>query len=265
MDIIGHLAVIDAAGIVPPDKLWSTDALPALFPNLAHCHQWAYETLWDVHRRSEEHTARIIQAHMICDWVIHYGPDATGVRERVGWAYQEMGAAAACLDPFMDEVVRRGWVRADPRVVDGRDHLERDFAHTAVECALDVHVAPQVADRHIVALRRELARLAQPEFFSQFVATTFAATGGFTCEPVAVLDRTAADYGRWSALVQEPCEFAALTLCAKYGVEESFDALAFAVDFIESIAGNLDRDRRKRMFEQIAERIADPERALTSR
>jgi hypothetical protein len=202
---------------------------------------------------------------MICDWVIHYGPEFTGAPERIGWAYQEMGAAAFRLDSFMDEVLRRGWVQADPRVLDSRNHLERDFAHTAVECALDLHLAPQVADRYVVALRRELARLAEPRFFSCFVADTFAATGAFTREPVAVLERTAADYGRWAELVQNPWEFAAHTLCAKYGVEESPDAVAFAVDFLGDIAGGLDEGRRVHMFDEIAERIADPDRALPNR
>ena len=265
MDIIGHLAVIDAAGIVPADQLWSTDALSALFPNLAHCHEWAYEALWDAHRRSDDHTARIIQAHMICDWVIHYGPAVNNARERIGWAYQEMGTAAVRLDAFMDEVVRRGWVRADPRGLDTRAHLERDFAHTAVECALDVHLAAPVSARRIASLRRELARLADPEFFSGFVATTFAVTGGFTREPVAVLERTAADYGRWSGLVREPWEFAAFTLCAKYGIDQNTEALTFVLDFIETVAVNLGESGRNRMFDEIAARITDPELALTSR
>jgi hypothetical protein len=262
MDIIGHLAVIEAGGIVPAEQLWSSDALSALFPNLAHCHQWAYESLWDVHRRSDDHTARVIQGHMICDWVIHYGPEATSNPERIGWAYQEMGAAALRLDSFMDEVVHRGWVPADPRLLDSREHLERDFAHTAVECALDFHLAPQVADRHILALRRELARLAEPQFFGRFVTATFAATGGFTREPVAVLERTAADYGRWARLVERPWEFAAHTLCAKYGVEERPDALAFAVDFLGDLAAGLDESRWVRMFDEIAVRIANPDLAV---
>src|SRR5690349_24654907 len=96
MDIIGHLAVIEHAGVAN-GEVWGDEAVLALFPNLAHCHEWAYHRLRATVEGTEEEpasrAAKLIEGHIITDWVIHYGPVLTPKPARIGWAYQEMSHA----------------------------------------------------------------------------------------------------------------------------------------------------------------------------
>jgi hypothetical protein len=263
VDLIGHLAVIEESRLLTGEALWGTEALTAMFPNLAHCHQWAYASLWDAHRKTDSRRARIIQGHMICDWVIHYGPSWTPVRERVGWAYAEMPKPVARLDWFMDTALALGLTQDDPRGSDTREHLERDFGHTVVECALDL----QLAERYSCGPRLDsicdyFVRLSSSDFAGQFVNQVFTETGGFTRESPLVLERTARDYARWARVVTEPYQFAALTILAKYDLEESHRSMDFALDFLARIARELDPSSTRRMVDQIVARIADPELAV---
>lgn len=261
MDLLGHLTVIEEAGLASGEALWHDGAVLALFPNLAHCHDWAYDSLWHAHREPDR-ARRIVQGHMICDWVIHYGDRRTPTRERIGWAYQQMPRALDRLDAFMDHVTARGFAPVDPRALDDRAHLERDFAHTAVECAVDVHVTERHGGRvRLDAVCRALAPLATPEGRRR-IDDILGEIGGRTAEPVTVLDRTAEEFGTWAASVERPTDFAALTLCSKYGLEVSPESVADVSSFVADIAGDLDPSSTARMFDTIVERIADPERAL---
>jgi hypothetical protein len=266
MDLIGHLAVIEESGVLAGDDLWGEQAVVAMLPNLAHCHQWAYEALWDAHRRSDATTARVLQSHMICDWVIHYGSKWTPVKERIGWAYDEMPKAAARLDSFMDHLSAHGLLREDPREVDSREHLERDFGHTAVECALDFRLAARYAGGpRLASIGREFQRFGEPGVADEFIAQVFHDLDGYTKEPPDVLRRTIDDFARWSGRVTRPYEFAAYTMIAKYGVEETDESLQFALDFLEVLSRNLDRSGTERMVSAIVERIADPELCIVPR
>jgi hypothetical protein len=260
MDLIGHLGVIEDAGLLSGDQLWGTEALIAFLPNLAHCHQWAYESLWDVHRRNDLTRARVIQSHMICDWVIHYGPKWTPVKERVGWAYQEMPAAVERLDTFMDHVVATGMVITDPREQDTREHLERDFGHTSVECALDLGLSQRyTSEARLASVCEEFRRWGNDDYRSKLLQIVFDETGGYTLEPPAVLDRTATEYARWSHVVRRPYEFAALTIISKYGMVESREAIDFVLSFLDELARGFSPSESRRCVGEIVERIADPD------
>ena len=118
MDIIGHLAVVEHAGLAGAE-VWEDDAALALFPNLAHCHEWAYGRLREtLARPSDEPVSRankLIEGHIITDWVIHYGTKLTPEPVRTGWAYQEMHVAAERMDTFIDVALREGIADRDPR------------------------------------------------------------------------------------------------------------------------------------------------------
>lgn len=263
MDLIGHLAVIEEAGLLRGDELWGKDALAAMFPNIAHCHQWAYESLWNAHQYTDAPIARTIQAHMICDWVIHYGAYWTPVRERIGWAYKEMPKAVDQLDRFMDHVVKKGYARQDPRSLDERSHLERDFGHTAVECALDIRLAQKYTSQaRLEAVCNQFTELGSQKNPDEFIRQVFAETGGHTLEPEAVLLRTVEDYARWSRIVKRSYEFAAFTILSKFNIEETPESLQFVVEFLDALSRSFAEGDMRQMVDQIVERIANPELAI---
>jgi hypothetical protein len=265
MDIIGHLAVIEHAG-VSGGEVWADDAVLALFPNLAHCHEWAYHRLRaSVERGAKvrDHTGELIEGHIITDWIIHYGSVLTPDPQRIGWAYQEMPWAVDNMDGFFDRALRNGLVDDDPRDHDTREHLERDFGHTSVECALDFWVGSEVADTQRERdLRASLRRLAEPSFNQSLVGQVFDSTGGYTREPDSLLSRTMLEYGQWAEQVVHPEDFAALTICTKYDWPYNRATIDYVLDFLHQVEKRLDRGRAERLLEDVVASIADPRRLV---
>ena len=264
MDLVGHLTVIEEAGLGQERFLSEEEIIFAMFPNFAHCQEWAYKNLWTIHQKAPDWDLRIIQGHMICDWVIHYGPRWTPVMERVGWAYHEMPLSVAELDPFMNKLVSEGYVQNDPRTQDSRDHLERDFGHTAIECALDFILAKKyVGTDRLEKMAHAFETLARPEESLSLIQKTFDKVSGYTREPDSRLLKTINEYARWSTYVTHPEQYAALTLMSKYDIKETPETLEFVVEFLEKISRRLDSSGLHYMYDQIVERIANPELAMS--
>jgi hypothetical protein len=259
MDIMGHLAVIEYAG-VEGEEVWSDDALLALFPNLAHCHEWAYRRLTDDLRRPVERSEKLIQGHIITDWVIHYGPKLTPERHRIGWAYDEAPPIADRLDKFIDRALAAGFAEVDPRRHDTIEHLRRDFGHTTAECALDLGIGAEVVKTpRYEALKASLARMADPQFAGQLVSDIFARLGGYTREGAAVLERTAREYGQWATDVRHPEDFAALTLCTKFDWPYDRPTVDYVLDFLHDVERRLDVSTKDRVVADIVSAIAEPQ------
>lgn len=260
MDIMGHLAVIEHAG-VGGEEVWGRDALLALFPNLAHCHEWAYRRLTEQDRQPTSSAGKLVQGHIITDWVIHYGERLTPTRERIGWAYDEAPAIADRLDAFIDGALSAGLADRDPREHDVLQHLRRDFGHTAAECALDLGIGCEVVRTpRYEALRAALARLAEPGYARQLVEDVFAELDGYTREDAAVLERTAQEYGRWAGQVRHPEDFAALTLCTKFDWPYDRETVDYVLSFLHDVERKLDPGAKQRVVDDIVASIAEPQR-----
>jgi hypothetical protein len=263
MDILGHIAVIEHAGAASSDELWGDAALYAIFPNLAHCHEWAYGEL----KRSPRLTGNIIRdsitGHIITDWVIHYGPDLTPEAQRIGWAYQEMPNVVNRMDAFFDGMLSDGVVERDPRDYDTRAHLERDFGHTVAECALDMLTADEVASSsRQETLCRSLNRLADSSFARGLVSDVFARTGGYTREPESKLARTMREYGEWAASIRHPEDLAALTICTKYDWPYDRRCVDRVLDLVKEVSRGLSPAPRQRLINQVVASIERPDRMV---
>jgi len=258
VDIIGHLAVVEHAGI-SGDEVWAQDAQIALFPNLAHCHEWAYQRLREDLRRPVDRTEKLIQGHIITDWVIHYGTKLTPQRHRIGWAYDEAPRIAEGLDRFVDDALAAGLAEVDPRDHDERAHLERDFGHTVAECALDLRVGePLAGTQRFENLKATLAKLADQEYARQLIEGVFSHTGGYTREAAAVLERTTKEYGAWAGQVRHPEDFAALTLCTRFDWPYERATVDYVVSYLHDVGKRLDKAAAERIVDDIVHAIADP-------
>ena len=245
MDIVGHVAIADFAGV--SSDPWGRDALLALFPNIAHCHDWAYSQLQPV-----GHEAALIRTHIIADWVIHYGAHVGKQRRRIGWAYESAPWIADRMDGLFDLALKTGFSDLDPRDHDERLHLERDFAHTAAECALDLQLVDMVVDTpKEQALRASLSQLGDVTFARTFVDETFAATAGVTTETDSVLARTAYEYGAWAYDTRTMHDFPALTICSKLGWSFEPPVVDLVLEFLAGVGDNLDKCLGEQLIEQV--------------
>jgi hypothetical protein len=255
MDIIGHIAVLDHAGV--SGDIWGDDATLALFPNLAHCHDWGYRQL-QAGTEPRERVESLIRGHILADWVIHYGVDVTAERRRIGWAYQEAPAVIERMDTFFDHVLASGVTDVDPRHLDDRSHLERDFGHTVAECALDLQLAESVSGTaRDTSVRASLSRLADPDFAVSLTEEVFRFTGGTTSEPPEVLARTAREYGAWATDVRTLHDFAALTICTKLGWPFNREAVDLVLGFLADVAARLQPAASARLVDRVVELVDD--------
>ncbi|HDR7799688.1 TPA: hypothetical protein QCY03_003489 [Bacillus tropicus] len=264
MDLIGHLKVIEDAGLGSSEYLQGDEILYAMFPNLAHCHEWAYKSLWDIHHTSDDVGLRLIQGHMICDYVIHYGPTLAEPKERIGWAYKEMPKALEVLDQFFNHVTENGFVTTDPRLLDTPEHMRRDFGHTAVECALDFALANDFncGNDRIPLIREAFEKISLPENGEKFVNEVFQKTNGYTREPRELIRNTIANYGKWVQTAETPVEFASLTLLSKYNIEITKESQLFCLEFLDNLSNRLDSTLLNQMISEIVERIINPDLAI---
>ncbi|MFS0752931.1 hypothetical protein [Oceanobacillus sp. 1P07AA] len=266
MDLIGHIKVIEDAGLSKGRLLNEEEILYAMFPNIAHCHEWAYQSLWNAHTDSNNNLIRILQGHMICDYVIHYGPDYEENTSRIGWAYKEMPRALEMLDLFVEESKIRGFLEMDPRLTSDKDRFIRDFGHTAVECALDFSLAEDFSgtDR-LNNIRSAFQKLGREERGNKFIEKVFKNTSGYTKEPLEKLLTTVDSYSNWSEKVKSPEEFAAFTLIEKYGLVDSTESLNFCVSFLKDLSDKLNKTKIDSMLYEITERVYNPNLAFQGR
>ncbi len=263
MDILGHIAVIEHAGVASRDELWGNAALYAIFPNLAHCHEWAYGELKRSPRLMGDIVSDSIKAHIITDWIIHYGPYLTPQAQRIGWAYHETQSVVDRMDVFFDQMLSDGVVERDPRDHDTRAHLERDFGHTVAECALDMLTADKVANSTCQeALCRSLNQLADSSFAKSLVSDVFARTGGYTREPESKLARTMREYGEWVTGIRHPEDLAALTICTKYDWPYDRRCVDRVLELLREVSRGLHPAPRQRLVDEVVASIARPDRMV---
>lgn len=261
MDILGHVAVIDYSGITDTGELWGEHALYSIFPNLAHCHEWAYNELKRSPRLTGTVMRDLITGHIVADWIIHYGPHLTPEPQRIGWAYDEMQNAVDRMDAFFDQMLADGVVDRDPRDHDTREHLERDFGHTSVECALDMMTADEMVNSgYQTAFLNSLSRLADPAFCRELVRDVFASTGGYTREPDEKLARTMREYGEWAASIRHPEDLAALTICTKFDWPYDRRCVDRVLEFLKNVSKGLHSAPRQRLMDEVVASIAQPAR-----
>jgi hypothetical protein len=266
MDIIGHIAVIEHAGVTDKEALWGDGALYAIFPNLAHCHEWAYNELKRSPQLKGDLVSDLIAGHIVTDWIIHYGPYLIPQPERIGWAYDEMQKVVDRMDDFFNAMLADGVVDRDPRDHDTREHLERDFGHTVAECALDLLTADEVANSSRKTLFCEsLSRLSDPAFATNLVADVFAATGGYTREPDEKIARTMREYGEWATSIRHPEDLAALTICTKYNWPYDRRCVERVLDLLREVSKGLDLGPRQILVDQVVASIAQPARMVSER
>ncbi|MGZ0049320.1 hypothetical protein [Brevibacillus gelatini] len=267
MDLIGHLVVIEEAGLTNGKNLKGDEIIYSMFPNIGLCHEWAYKSLWDAHRCTDDQSVRLIQGHMICDYVIHYGPDLTEPKQRIGWAYKEMPKALDVMETFLKEVIERKLAPVNPRELDpDEEHFLRDFGHTAIECALDFALATRFkgGDR-LNSVCDAFRKLGRPGVGEKFVEDVFQRTNGYTREPREAWTAAINNYSKWADLAKTPTEFAALTFINKYNLHENKESLDFCVNFLEDLSKQLDPSALDKMLYEIIERIANPEIAIKGR
>ncbi|CAH0305740.1 hypothetical protein [Pseudomonas brassicacearum] len=249
MDTLGHCYVAELSGEFSSADIYTRQFLTMLIPNIFHCHDWAYQhilspgypCLSSVEKRPP---FREIKAHLIADWIIHYGSDWSSLEKRkCGWAYSKMGLSAGGYQDFYSGL-KASELLLDSAVLpeDWNKKKRLDFHHSAVEYALDIIIAEHFSNAsHFDALQDFFSVIDPPEDEEQF-RTLLATLTDMEFDS----DR---NIGIWRDSFQETLDSVRLAQRAadipiygfakKYGLNMSRDALTQARSFLYSIVDEI--------------------------
>ena len=244
MYIVGHCYITEQSRTFPEESIYD-DGLPLLMlPDYVDCHHWAYERAWEAD--SEE--MRLIQAHMIADWWVHFGPAHTEPRKKVGWAYRRMKIATRMYKEFFGHAAAEG-LRSPGEPA---DHV-RGFAHSMLEYAIDTYLCRKgVFDPHFESAQRAIRRI---EDFPSVQSTIDRLR--IVCE-VPDLPAEVLSYHTRADLSVEPEQFAFYAAARKFGLHVAPESADFVRGYQERILKALDVDEVERIIRMMADCLAEP-------
>lgn len=158
MYVVGHCVVTERSGVFASEEVYGEGILGLMFPDYVRCHDWGYNCCFEPWWAGAPRSDRMIQAHLLGDYFVHYGRCTTEHR-REGFAYRKMGAFARRYDEFFSRAADAGLREPGPPA----DSV-RGFSHTMVEYTIDTCLARSgVFDSVFPRVHAALGRVASPE------------------------------------------------------------------------------------------------------
>jgi hypothetical protein len=263
MDLLGHCEIAMRCGLHEPEEVFGDGLLDLMLPNLLHCHDWAYSSMWCIEDRPEElrKAALLVRSHMVADWTIHYGIEGTQRKRKCGWAYQRMGVVRAECDRIFAEARAGGLLLPHASVPTSWSKKQLlDFLHSIVEYSLDVLLADSLPERHFRRLKGTLAALGGPDkrIWKASLYGRFHAFGAWSEHTEGFLEHSMAAFARDGYLAQRPDDFAVTTVIRKYAFVDDPAAHVFVRRFLQRIAEDMDSAEVDAMMDEVAAVASNP-------
>lgn len=264
MDLLGHCAVAALSGVHDERDIFGPGIVELMLPNVLHCHDWGYRKLWNVAALDPSLTAVAAQmrAHIIADWVVHYGDTQTSDKRKEGWAYRRMGLAHKRATDFFAGARRRDLLLTEatgPKAWSKKRKL--DFAHSITEYALDFIVAPAIMTQSRFAdIKTHLAKMTEDGGARgrRWLDRTALALQIETDQPEDIVGRSIEALAYDASVAEAPESFAVGTTMRKYGFHVDGRSARYVRHFIEGIAADLDFREAQELCASIGRIVADP-------
>lgn len=251
----------EMTGLFGEHDVYGPRIVELMFLNYMHCHDWAYECCWepDAFGRLAP-VVRLIRAHMICDWVVHYGTERAIAKKKRGWAYRRMMLAGVRREEFFAGAARRGLLADMPAAptASWQKKQRLDFDHSLVEYAADLLLAPlSVSPARFRAIQQGLSALCREDGYggTRWAFQLFETLGSRTDQTHDFLLTAARQLGRDAIESQCAEEFAVRTAIHKYGLVLTKDSISYVHEVLSAIAAQLDASELGMICESIAARI----------
>jgi hypothetical protein len=245
MYIVGHCHITRESRAFPEETIYGHGLPLLMFPDYVDCHHWAYERAWE----ADTEEMRLIQAHMVADWWVHFGPARMEPRKKIGWAYRRMRIATRMYKEFFGRAEAEG-LRPPGEPA---DH-SRGFAHSMLEYAIDTYLCRKgVFDPYFEDAKRAIQTL---EDYPKVQSTIdrFRVACEIPDVPGEVLSyRTRADVS------DEPEQFAFYAAARKFGLHVSRESADYVRGYQERILEQLDTDEVDRIIKMMADALAAPD------
>jgi len=226
MYILGHYMTALMSGRFSLDVLTGEHGAALYFPDFVRCHDWGYARCF--HAPGHGTDSALIQAHMLGDWLVHYGPG--NAPKRRGWAYRRMNVFAREYEHFFDTAARLSLLCSPEQ---DRDSV-RGFSHSMVEYCIDTHLSYLIDDSSFIALRRVASEVGSPNgsWSEDHVRDTIAQnsiTGSFV-----ELSDNLQSFSSRAAASAGPAEFAYRAGVKKFKLRECAESIGLIARTIEA-------------------------------
>lgn len=269
MDIVGHCAVAELSGSFDESEIYGPGIVELMMPNYVHCHDWAYRACWTPEEfpEADRRTVELLRAHIVNDWVVHYGTARTHVKEKCGWAFRRSGYAEGLAVEFFETAAARGLFAGEaPQARAFSERALVDFGHTFTEYAGDLLLADEfVTPARLQAIKQGFAQLERPTGHRShgWVLETCARLGMTTDQSPEFIDASI----RWTALdarmAEHISDLPVRTAMRKWKLRDDPAARDHIRAYLERIQEHLDRDELLQLLEAAGRIVAEPGRLYT--
>lgn len=263
MDILGHCYLALKSGLYTSEEVYGEGLLDLMLPNILHCHDWAYANIWHIEKFPVAvlPAARLVQSHIVADWVIHYGAESTEIKKKCGWAYRRMAVAKNNAERFFGNAARMGLLAPWAENTQEWDKRKRlDFSHSIIEYCLDLILASRIAAADFLRMKSVLSSLAgtQGSERTQLLFARFADLGAWSDHNLIFLNQSVEAFARDGVRAESPDHFAISTVIRKYGFVDTDASYGYVRDFLHEIASTLELEDVENMLDGIADAVANP-------
>jgi hypothetical protein len=255
MYIVGHCFVASQSGLFDESEIYGPGLRTLMLPDYTSCHDWAYAQAWET---GGVRALELVRAHMIGDWVVHYGTSRAEPRVRRGWVYARMGPAVAFYDEFFTAATRAG-LRADEPPRDSK----RGFSHSMVEYAIDTWLSRRgVFDAWFEPARAELLEIRGDGGLAALLGA-LGIESPLTGEPAA-LAAEVAGYRDGVERSTAPEDFAFHGAARKFGLVPGEESRAFVASYQDRLLEELDGDEIATVCDLTVDAMKAPEAMPTA-
>jgi hypothetical protein len=246
MYLVGHVWMTELAGNFREEDIYDDGLLMLMLPDYAECHNWAFSEAWV----ARDNDMRLVQAHMLADWYVHFGDTWSADKKKIGWAYRSMRPASQVYKEFFGRATAIG-LRDPERQQDS----VRGFSHTMLEYAIDVHIARQGrVDDRFERMRTTLGQLED----AAHVEREIARLGVYPDHPQTPASAFAANYLERARLARDPMEIAAYAGARKFGLRMCRESVDYVSAHLDRLLAVLDPKDLDDLTAAVARAIADP-------
>lgn len=259
MDLLGHCEVAIRSGLHNREEVYGLGLIDLMLPNMLHCHDWAYENMWDISGidKNLEKTALLIRSHIVADWVIHYGSNQTISKKKCGWAYKKMAIAHKKSTTFFKEASKHKLLNKYAIFPEDWNKKQMlDFSHSIIEYSIDSILAQDLSNHDFYTIKDSLQKI---EHQKKEILNKFNMLNAYSDRDANFLERSIDGLLEDGINADKPDFFAISTIVRKYGFIANKESYIFIREFLMEIAENLDKVEINSILDEISNIVSNPD------
>jgi len=268
MDLIGHCLTIEKSNIFEVEEIYSPKITEFMFVNIMHCHDWGYRNCWKLDRfkPSLQESVKCIRAHLVCDWVVHYGSNQTNEKLQIGWVYSQIHRITDLASAYFRELRVLGYLGDKfGDVCEWSPRKKMNILHSLIEYAIDLRLGEDFDQNKFEAIKKGLLLLQNETGYGSrgWIKKLFEELDVKSDREEDYLDHSINEMIDDAAQASFPGEFAVRTTLHKANIKPNAQTLSVTRKYLEKIASVFSEDEINQIVSDVGKAIYNPEQFYT--